>query len=647
MRTPLLDRITVIDDLRRLPEADLQRLADELRAETISAVSKTGGHLGAGLGVVELTVALHYVFATPRDRLIWDVGHQAYPHKILTGRRDRITSLRQKGGLSGFTKRAESEFDPFGAGHSSTSISAGLGMAVGSMINGSKRNVIAVIGDGAMSAGMAYEAMNNAGASDSRLIVILNDNDMSISQPVGAMSSYLSRLITSEPYHSIRDLVREVASRFPAEIERTARRAKDAARDLIGANSVFTQLGFTHIGPIDGHDLSHLLPVLKNLRDTPQNGPVLVHVVTEKGHGHPFAGPSAEKYHAVPKFDVVTGTQQKSSGNVPSYTTVFANSLINAAASDNKIVAITAAMPSGTGLDKVKAKFPNRVFDVGIAEQHAVTFAAGLACEGLKPFCVLYSTFLQRGYDQLVHDVAVQNLPVRFAIDRAGVVGADGATHAGVYDIAFLSCLPNMVVMCPSDEAELTHMVATAAAYDSGPIAVRYPRGSGVGVTLPGQGEVLSIGKGRVVQTGDDIAILSIGTRLSACLEVAEKMAADGVNITVADARFAKPLDGDLLAALATSHKHILIVEEGSPGGFAAHVINHLANHGYLDLSCRVRSLTLPDVFIEHDSQDGQLASAGLDAAGILASLQSVINLPSSPELAQPSPLKAGKSERQ
>ena len=646
MRTPLLDRITAIDELRRLPEVDLQRLADELRAETISAVSKTGGHLGAGLGVVELTVALHYVFATPHDRLIWDVGHQAYPHKILTGRRDRIASLRQKGGLSGFTKRAESEFDPFGAGHSSTSISAGLGMAVGSMMNGTKRNVIAVIGDGSMSAGMAYEAMNNAGASDSRLIVILNDNDMSISQPVGAMSSYLSRLITSEPYHSIRDLVREVASRFPAEIERTARRAKDAARDLIGANSVFSQLGFTHIGPIDGHDMSHLLPVLKNLRDTPQNGPVLVHVVTEKGHGHPFAGPSAEKYHAVPKFDVVTGTQQKSTGNVPSYTAVFADSLITAAASDDKIVAITAAMPSGTGLDKVKAQFPNRVFDVGIAEQHAVTFAAGLACEGLKPFCALYSTFLQRGYDQLVHDVAVQNLPVRFAIDRAGVVGADGATHAGVYDIAFLSCLPNMVVMCPSDEAELTHMVATAAAYDSGPIAVRYPRGNGVGVTLPDQGEILPIGKGRVVQTGDDIAILSIGTRLAACLEAAEKMAADGVNITVADARFAKPLDGDLLAALATSHTHILIVEEGSPGGFAAHAINYLANHGYLDHGCRVRSLTLPDVFIDHDSQDGQLASVGLDAAGILASLQSLNDLPSSAELAPPLPVNAGTSKR-
>lgn len=635
MRTPLLDRITAIDDLRRLPEADLQRLADELRAETISAVSKTGGHLGAGLGVVELTVALHYVFATPHDRLIWDVGHQAYPHKILTGRRDRITSLRQKGGLSGFTKRAESEFDPFGAGHSSTSISAGLGMAVGSAMNGTKRNVIAVIGDGSMSAGMAYEAMNNAGASDSRLIVILNDNDMSISQPVGAMSSYLSRLITSEPYHSIRDLVREVASRFPAEIERTARRAKDAARDLIGVNSVFSQLGFTHIGPIDGHDMSHLLPVLKNLRDTPQNGPMLVHVVTEKGHGHPFAGPSAEKYHAVPKFDVVTGTQQKSTGNVPSYTAVFADSLITAAASDDKIVAITAAMPSGTGLDKVKAQFPTRVFDVGIAEQHAVTFAAGLACEGLKPFCALYSTFLQRGYDQLVHDVAVQNLPVRFAIDRAGVVGADGATHAGVYDIAFLSCLPNMVVMCPADEAELMHMVATAAAYDSGPIAVRYPRGNGVGVTLPDQGEILPIGKGRVIQTGDEIAVLSIGTRLAACLDAAEKMAADGINITVADARFAKPLDGDLLAELAASHKHILIVEEGSPGGFAAHVINYLANHGHLDHGCRVRSLTLPDIFIDHDSQDGQLASAGLDAAGILASLRSLGTAPSLTEAAR------------
>jgi 1-deoxy-D-xylulose-5-phosphate synthase len=641
MRTPLLDRITAIDALRRLPEADLQRLADELRAETISAVAKTGGHLGAGLGVVELTVALHYVFATPYDRLIWDVGHQAYPHKILTGRRDRITSLRQKGGLSGFTKRAESEFDPFGAGHSSTSISAGLGMAVGNALNGTNRNVIAVIGDGSMSAGMAYEAMNNAGASDSRLIVILNDNDMSISQPVGAMSSYLSRLITSEPYHSIKDLVREVARRFPAEIERTARRAKDAARDLIGANSVFSQLGFTHIGPIDGHDMSHLLPVLKNLRDTPQNGPVLVHVVTEKGHGHPFAGPSAEKYHAVPKFDVVTGTQQKSTGNVPSYTAVFADSLIAAAASDDKIVAITAAMPSGTGLDKVKAQFPNRVFDVGIAEQHAVTFAAGLACEGMKPFCALYSTFLQRGYDQLVHDVAVQNLPVRFAIDRAGVVGADGATHAGVYDIAFLSCLPNMVVMCPADEAELVHMVATAAAYDDGPSAVRYPRGNGCGVSLPEQPEILPIGKGRVLRTGEDIALLSIGTRLAACLDAAEKLAADGVQITVADARFAKPLDAGLLAELAQNHKYLLIVEEGSPGGFAAHAINYLANHGHLDDGCRVRSVTLPDMFIDHDSQEGQLADAGLDAAGILHSLHSLGTIAG---LNKKSPAKTGKA---
>ena len=647
MRTPLLDRITAIDALRRLPEADLQLLADELRAETISAVAKTGGHLGAGLGVVELTVALHYVFATPYDRLIWDVGHQAYPHKILTGRRDRITSLRQKGGLSGFTKRAESEFDPFGAGHSSTSISAGLGMAVGNALNGTNRNVIAVIGDGSMSAGMAYEAMNNAGASDSRLIVILNDNDMSISQPVGAMSSYLSRLITSEPYHSIKDLVREVARRFPAEIERTARRAKDAARDLIGANSVFSQLGFTHIGPIDGHDMSHLLPVLKNLRDTPQNGPVLVHVVTEKGHGHPFAGPSAEKYHAVPKFDVVTGTQQKSTGNVPSYTAVFADSLIAAAASDDKIVAITAAMPSGTGLDKVKAQFPNRVFDVGIAEQHAVTFAAGLACEGMKPFCALYSTFLQRGYDQLVHDVAVQNLPVRFAIDRAGVVGADGATHAGVYDIAFLSCLPNMVVMCPADEAELVHMVATAAAYDDGPSAVRYPRGNGCGVSLPEQPEILPIGKGRVLRTGDDIALLSIGTRLAACLDAAEKLAADGVQITVADARFAKPLDTGLLAELAQNHKYLLIVEEGSPGGFAAHAINYLANHGHLDDGCRVRSVTLPDMFIDHDSQEGQLADAGLDAAGILHSLHSLDSLDSLRTVAgldKKSLAKAGKA---
>ncbi len=628
MRTPLLDHITKIDDVRRLSEAELPQLAHELRSATISAVSKTGGHLGAGLGVVELTVALHYVFSTPEDRLIWDVGHQAYPHKILTGRRDRINSLRQKGGLSGFTKRSESEFDPFGAGHSSTSISAGLGMAVASEMQGVARNVIAVIGDGAMSAGMAYEAMNNAGTMNNRLIVILNDNDMSISQPVGAMSSYLSRLITSQPYHSIRDLMREVASHFPAEIERTARRAKDAARDLMGGNSVFSQLGFTHIGPIDGHDMGHLLPVLKNLRDSASHGPVLVHVVTEKGHGHPFASPSAEKYHAVPKFDIITGTQQKSGGNLPSYTSVFAHSLITAAEADPKIVAITAAMPSGTGLDKVKARFPSRVFDVGIAEQHAVTFAAGLACEGMKPFCALYSTFLQRGYDQLVHDVAVQNLPVRFAIDRAGLVGADGATHAGVYDLAYLSCLPNMVIMCPSDEAELVHMVATAAAYDDGPSALRYPRGEGVGCAMPDVGKALEIGKGRILRTGSDLAILSLGTRAAAALDAADRLGAEGVSVTVVDARFAKPLDTDLINQLATQHKALIIVEEGSPGGFSAHVMSYLANEGHLDGGLKARALTLPDAFIDHDSQQGQLAMAGLDADGIYAAATKLMPRP-------------------
>ena len=623
--TPLLDKIDGMDALRRVPEADLPRLARELRAATIAAVSKTGGHLGAGLGVVELTLALHYVFRTPADRVIWDVGHQAYPHKILTGRRDRIETLRQKGGLSGFTKRAESEFDPFGAGHSSTSISAGLGMAVASELTNQPRNVIAVIGDGSMSAGMAYEAMNNAGASNSRLIVILNDNDMSISQPVGAMSSYLSRLITSEPFHSIRDLMREVASKFPAEIERTARRAKDVARDMISGNSVFSQLGFLHIGPIDGHDMGHLLPVLKNLRDGDVRGPVLVHVVTEKGKGHPFAGPSAEKYHAVPKFDVITGAQQKSATNVPTYTSVFADALIAEARGDEKIVAITAAMPSGTGLNKVKEHFPSRVFDVGIAEQHAVTFAAGLASEGMKPFCALYSTFLQRGYDQVVHDVAIQNLPVRFAIDRAGLVGADGATHAGVYDVAYLSCLPGMVIMCPADEAELTHMVATAAAHDDGPSAVRYPRGEGVGCDLPERGDVLAIGKGRIVREGHGLAILSLGTRLADCLAAASDMTADSASPTVADARFAKPLDTELLDQLARTHDSLLIVEENSPGGFSAHVLQYLANAGHLDQGLRVRALSIPDEFIDHDSQAGQLAYCGLDRNGILAAAQKLV----------------------
>ena len=620
--TPLLDRIASVDDLRRLPEGDLQCLASELRDATIAAVSKTGGHLGAGLGVVELTVALHHVFNTPHDRVIWDVGHQAYPHKILTGRRDRIETLRQKDGLSGFTKRSESEFDPFGAGHSSTSISAGLGMAVGSNLQGIQRNVIAVIGDGAMSAGMAFEGMNNAGASDSRLIVILNDNDMSIAQPVGAMSSYLSRLITSEPFHSIRDLMREVAAKFPAEIERTARRAREAARDLISGNSVFSQLGFLHIGPIDGHDMAHLLPVLKNIRDGHARGPVLVHVVTEKGKGHPFAGPSAEKYHAVPKFDVITGTQQKSAGNAPSYTSVFAKGLIAAAEQDDKIVAITAAMPSGTGLDKIKARFPDRVFDVGIAEQHAVTFAAGLATEGMKPFCALYSTFLQRGYDQLVHDVAIQNLPVRFAIDRAGLVGNDGATHAGVFDIAYLSCLPNMVIMCPSDEAELMHMVATSVAHDDGPSAVRYPRGEGVGVELPEIGDVLKIGRGRIVREGQGTAILSLGTRLADAMRAADQLEDDIGPVTVADARFAKPMDTDLLDRLAQDHARLLIVEENSQGGFSAHVLQYLANAGHLDGGLTVRCLSLPDRLIDHDSQAGQLALAGIDADGIAETLR-------------------------
>ena len=627
-KTPLLDTVRIPADMADFTPEQLKQLADELRQETIDAVSITGGHLGAGLGVVELTVALHHVFDAPRDRLIWDVSHQCYPHKILTDRRDRIRTLRQGGGLSGFTRRAESEYDPFGAAHSSTSISAGLGMAVARDLAGGDNNVVAVIGDGSMSAGMAYEAMNNAGTMNNRLIVILNDNDMSISQPVGAMSSYLSRLITSQPYHSIRDLMREVASHFPAEIERTARRAKDAARDLMGGNSVFSQLGFTHIGPIDGHDMGHLLPVLKNLRDSASHGPVLVHVVTEKGHGHPFASPSAEKYHAVPKFDIITGTQQKSGGNLPSYTSVFAHSLITAAEADPKIVAITAAMPSGTGLDKVKARFPSRVFDVGIAEQHAVTFAAGLACEGMKPFCALYSTFLQRGYDQLVHDVAVQNLPVRFAIDRAGLVGADGATHAGVYDLAYLSCLPNMVIMCPSDEAELVHMVATAAAYDDGPSALRYPRGEGVGCAMPDVGKALEIGKGRILRTGSDLAILSLGTRAAAALDAADRLVAEGVRVTVADARFAKPLDTDLIDQLATQHKALIIVEEGSPGGFSAHVMSYLANEGHLDGGLKARALTLPDAFIDHDSQQGQLAMAGLDADGVYAAATKIMPRP-------------------
>ena len=618
-QTPLLDKINTPEQLRQLPASQLPALANDLRYDMIKAVSQTGGHLGAGLGVIELTIALHYIFDTPDDRLIWDVGHQAYPHKILTGRREQMSGLRQEGGLSGFTKRSESLYDPFGAGHSSTSISAGLGMAVARDLQGATNNVIAVIGDGAMSAGMAFEALNNAGVMNSNLIVILNDNDMSISPPVGAMSAYLSELISSRPYQSIRDLVREVASRFPAEIEKTAKRAKDLARDIVSGHSLFSELGFCHIGPIDGHDFNHLLPVLRNLKKGQIDGPVLVHVVTEKGKGHPFSGPSSEKYHAVPKFDVITGRQSKSSANSPTYTQVFADALSNLALRDDKIVAITAAMPSGTGLNTMMKKLPSRVFDVGIAEQHAVTFAAGLASEGLKPFAAIYSTFLQRGYDQLVHDVAIQNLPVRFAIDRAGLVGADGATHAGVFDLAYLSCLPNMMIMCPSDEAELVHMTATAAAYDDGPSALRYPRGTGIGAELPKAPKALEIGKARLLKQGSDIAILSLGTMLDVCLEVAYKLEAIGVSVSLADARFAKPFDRGLVRNFAISHKALLLVEESSPGGFSAHILQFMAGEALLDNGLKVRTASLPDEYIDHAERSSQLVSAGLDVDSLFA----------------------------
>lgn len=608
-----------------MPERQMQALAQEVREEMISAVSQTGGHLGAGLGVVELTVALHYVFNTPDDRLIWDVGHQAYPHKILTGRRDRINTLRQTDGLSGFTKRSESDFDPFGAGHSSTSISAGYGMAVARDLQRRNNHVIAVIGDGAMSAGMAYEALNNAGGDNSNLIVILNDNDMSIAQPVGALSSYLSTLITSKPYQSIRGIMKEVASRFPSEIEQTAKRAHSLAKEIVGAQSLFSQLGFFHIGPVDGHDMGQLLPVLKNLRDGEVTGPILVHVVTEKGKGHPFSGPSHEKYHAVPKFDVVTGEQVKPASNVPNYTSVFAQELIKQADGDDKVVAITAAMPSGTGLDKFQKAHPRKTFDVGIAEQHAVTFAAGLASEGMKPFVAIYSTFLQRGYDQLVHDVAIQNLPVRFVIDRAGLVGADGATHGGVFDLAFLSCLPNMMIMCPSDEAELVHMMETATHYDEGPSALRFPRGEGTGAVMPQKGEALAIGKGRLVQTGHDVAILSLGTILDEAKKAADILAKDGLSVTLADARFAKPFDTDMIAGLVRDHKALLIVEEGSRGGFSAHVLQYLANAGLLSSDCEVRVAPIADAYIDHDTRPGQLAKAGIDAPALVAHINEML----------------------
>jgi 1-deoxy-D-xylulose-5-phosphate synthase len=616
--TPLLDQIDSPADLRKLNESDLAQIVDELRAETISAVSVTGGHLGAGLGVVELTVALHYVFDTPSDRVIWDVGHQAYPHKILTGRRERIRTLRQGGGLSGFTKRSESEYDPFGAAHSSTSISASLGMAVARDLSNGANHVVAVIGDGAMSAGMAYEAMNNAGAMRSRLIVILNDNDMSIAPPTGAMSAYLARLVSGRAYRSLRGVARQLARRLPKFMYDKARLTEEYGRNFWTGGTLFEELGFYYVGPIDGHNLDHLLPILKNVRDV-QDGPVLVHVVTKKGKGYPPAEAAEDKYHGVSAFDVITGAQAKPKTNAPAYTRVFANALVEEARRDAKVVGITAAMPDGTGLDRMKAVFPDRVFDVGIAEQHAVTFAAGLATEGFKPFCAIYSTFLQRGYDQLVHDVAIQNLPVRFALDRAGLVGADGATHAGAFDIAFLACLPNMTVMAASDEAELVHMVATAAAHDSGPIALRYPRGEGVGVDLPKQGEVLPIGKGRVVREGSRIAILSLGTRLQEALKAADELAARGLSTTVADARFAKPLDRELILRLAATHKLLITIEEGAAGGFGAHVLTLLSDAGALEHGLKVRTMTLPDKFQDHDKPDRMYAAAGLDAKGIVA----------------------------
>ena len=616
--TPTLDLVKNPKDLRGLKPENLTALAQELRQEVINAVSVTGGHLGAGLGVVELTIALHYVYQTPYDRLIWDVGHQAYPHKIITGRRDRIKTLRQTGGLSGFTKRAESEFDPFGAAHSSTSISAGLGMAVARDLKSEKNHVIAVIGDGAMSAGMAYEAMNNAGAGNSKLLVVLNDNDMSIAPAVGAMSSYLSRLISSTSYRSLRDLAKQLASHLPKQLERTAKRAEEYARGLVTGGTLFEELGFYYVGPVDGHNLEHLLPVLQNIKNAKQDKPVLLHVVTEKGRGHPFPEKSLEKYHAVQKFDLVTGAQSKAKANAPSYTEVFSKSLIREAEQDERIVAVTAAMPSGTGIDKFAQQFPQRSFDVGIAEQHAVTFAAGLATEGLKPFVAIYSTFLQRAYDQVVHDVAIQGLPVRFAIDRAGLVGADGATHAGAFDLAYLCCLPGFIIMAAADEAELVHMIATARDINDAPSAIRYPRGEGVGVELPDHGTPLPIGKGRLLRKGSTVAILSLGSRLKDCLLAAEQLAALGLSTTVADARFAKPLDTELIKQMAQDHELLIILEEGSVGGFSSQVLHFLALEGLLDGGIKVRPMTLPDIFIDHASSDEQYKIAQLDSASII-----------------------------
>jgi 1-deoxy-D-xylulose-5-phosphate synthase len=617
-KTPLLDRVLTPHDVRRLPEKDLRQLVDELRRETIDAVSVTGGHLGAGLGVVELTVALHRVFDTPRDRLNWDVGHQAYPHKILTGRRDRIRTLRQGGGLSGFTKRAESQYDAFGAAHSSTSISAGLGMAVARDLAGGTHNVVCVIGDGAMSAGMAYEAMNNAGARNERLIVILNDNDMSIAPPVGALSNYLARISSSGTYLHLRDIAKQLAKILPKSWERRAARAEEMTRTLWTGGTLFEELGFYYVGPIDGHDLNVLLAVLRNVRDARQ-GPILVHVVTKKGKGYPPAEASDDKYHGVNRFNVITGAQVVPKPNAPSYTKVFAQSLIEEARKDPKIVAVTAAMPAGTGLDLFAREFPERTFDVGIAEQHGVTFAAGMATEGFKPFATIYSTFLQRAYDQVVHDVAIQRLPVRFALDRAGLVGADGPTHAGAFDIAYLGCLPGFVMMAAADEAELKHMVATAVAIDDRPSAFRYPRGEGTGVELPAEGRPLEIGKGRIVREGSAVALLSLGTRLGECLKAADQLSALGLPATVADARFAKPLDTDLIRRLVQNHEVLITIEEGSVGGFGSFVLQYLAAEGLLDRGLKVRQMVLPDVFIEHDKPEKMYEVAGLDAGRIVS----------------------------
>ncbi len=618
MSDRLLDGIETPADLRALADHDLGQVASELREEMIGSVAATGGHLGAGLGVIELTVALHHVFDTPEDRLVWDVSHQCYPHKILTGRRDRIRTIRQGGGLSGFTKRTESEYDPFGAAHASTSISAGLGMAVARDLRHGERNVVCVIGDGAMSGGMAYEAMNNAGARNSRLIVILNDNEMSIAPPVGAMSSYLARLTSGRAYRRLRKTGKDIARHLPAHLGRHAERAEALVRSACGGSTLFDELGFYYVGPVDGHSLDHLLPVLRNVRDT-RNGPILVHVVTQKGKGYAPAEQAADKYHGVARFDVATGAQAKPRAAAPSYTKVFARSLVEEARRDDDIVAITAAMPSGTGLDVFAGEFPDRTFDVGIAEQHAVTFAAGLAAEGLKPFAAIYSTFLQRAYDQVVHDVALQSLPVRFAIDRAGLVGADGPTHAGSFDLAYLGCLPNMVVMAAGDEAELVHMVATAAAIDDRPSAFRYPRGEGLGVALPERGVPLEIGRGRILREGSRVALLSLGGRLGACLEAADALAARGLSTTVADARFAKPLDVDLLLRLAREHECLITVEEGAIGGFQAQVMQAVAEHGLLDRGLKIRSMVLPDRFIDQDKPEAMYAAAGLDHAAIVA----------------------------